>query len=287
MRLTTSCGAGFAHLTYPCYGRLLTTPGPDEHIVAVGAVEQEAPAGLAVARLGGNGQPADVLSIAVAEPWRGRGVGTSLLHELDRLLQAAGCPGARVVYATPRAGQVALERLLARCGWPEAHPRMLLAQATPRLLEAPGFRWARLARGYSVIRWTELPASDRATIDALPDLPDTLRPGQYERDLAEDTSLGLRRGDDVVGWLLTHRVSAVAIRYTALYVHAAHRSRGAGLALAVEAGRRQVSALGPRTVGLFGVWADNTGMAAFVRTRLGPYLDSLRETRGSLKRYGE
>jgi GNAT superfamily N-acetyltransferase len=285
MRLAPQEWPAFAHLTYPRYARLLRADLPDSSIVAVGAMRDGSPVGLGLAQVRSFDEPAEVLSLFVAPPSRGRGVGTDLLREIDGLLRESGCPGAEVVYATPRPEQAALERVLGHCGWPPATGRMLLGQGTRHLLDAPVLRRASAAAELDVRLWGELPVAARDAADRRPRIPDPLRPRQYERGMHAETSLGLVADGDVVGWIITHPVPPRSLRYTTLYVGERWRRRGQGLWLAAEAGRRQEAVFGGDTTALFGVWLDNVRMTRFVRRSLAPFLFSLKETRGAMKRY--
>lgn len=284
MTLSPEEWPAFAHLTFPHYARLLCGRPADSSIVAVGATHRSTPVGLALARRGAPDKRAEILSLFVDASCRGRGLGTRLLTEIEQRLRESRCPGAEVVYATPRPGQAALERVLTRCGWPPATGRMLLARATPRLLSAPCFRHRRV-EGLPVCRWDDLPTHDRDQADRHPEVPEPLRPRQYEPGMHAATSLGLLDGGQVVGWVITHQVSASTLRYTALYVRRGRGRPGWGLSLVVAAAQRQLELTGPDSIGLFGVWLNNRRMVSFVRQTLAPFLASVQETRGTVKRY--
>lgn len=284
MTLTPEEWPAFAHLTFPHYAKLLYGRPPDPSIVAVGTSDRNTPVGLALARLGPPNQRAEVLSLFVEASCRGRGLGTRLLMEIEERLRESGCPGAEAVYATPRPEQAALERVLARCGWPPATGRMLLARGTQRLLSAPGLRHRRVSE-LDVCRWDDLPTRDRDLADRHPDVPNPLRPRQYEQGMHVETSLGLWDGRQVVGWVITHQVSAATLRYTALYAQRERSRPGSGLSLAVIAAQRQIELMGPDAIACFGVWLDNARMDSFVRRAFAPFLVSLQETRGTVKRY--
>ncbi len=73
----------FGHLTFPLFRSLLAEAGT----LAIGAACAGQPVGLALARAG---REAELLSIAVAGPWRRRGVAGRLLAELEVRLAACG-----------------------------------------------------------------------------------------------------------------------------------------------------------------------------------------------------
>jgi predicted N-acetyltransferase YhbS len=79
----------FARLTYPRFCAGLTQSGAE--IVAIGARADGNPIGLSLARLG-PANTAQLLSLNVAAPWRGRGIGAALIEACENALAARSSP---------------------------------------------------------------------------------------------------------------------------------------------------------------------------------------------------
>ena len=87
----------------------------------------------------------------------------------------------------------------------------------------------------------------------------------------------------VSGWVITHRIAADTVRYTSLFVRKELRTRNCGLLLLTESILRQRDLIGIDSFGVFGVYFDNKSMIRFLKRSMAPYLDSVRETWGSVK----
>ena len=77
--------------------------------------------------------------LAAYPPWRGRGIGTMLLREADRLAVATGCRGASIIVADTNRGA---RRLYERCGYAERARRDMVKEGW----DAPGAQWVLLVK---------------------------------------------------------------------------------------------------------------------------------------------
>src|SRR5206468_2416656 len=99
---------------------------------------------------------AEVLSLFVAPASRGIGVGTALLSRLLDELAARGVAAVEAVYMTGQPSQPALERILAKCGFPPTQRRMLTVRM--RLEDVQRTDWYgryRLGPEYEMFPWAE------------------------------------------------------------------------------------------------------------------------------------
>jgi GNAT superfamily N-acetyltransferase len=278
--------ARWEDMTFPAFRHLLRRPPADGFFAAIAAQEAGVPAGLCLGRFD-HGSTGQILSVFVVESRRGRGVGTSLLERMEEELGSHGASRVEATYSSSALAACAFESILRRRGWSSPELRMLIGRADARMLQAPWVRQSLSRAELSFFNWSELSAAERSALllqagetdhGAIGGLP------LSDPEIFEPiNSIGVRDGNRVVGWLLTHRVAPATIRYTHLYLHAGSRAFGQSLRLLGEGIRRQAAALGEDSQAIFGVWAHNARMVRFVQHRLKPYLVSLAETRGSFK----
>jgi hypothetical protein len=97
--------------------------------------------------------------------------------------------------------------------------------------------------------------------------------------------LGLRYKDQVVGWMITHRVAEDTIRYTKMFVRKDLQSLGRAISLLAKAIKLQLETM-EDSKAVCTVFADNTEMIRFVDKRLAPHLNSMRQSWGASKVFG-
>jgi ribosomal protein S18 acetylase RimI-like enzyme len=276
--------AKFTSLTFPAFRPLLSRAGPESEIVAVGSYWHDIPIALALGKTLPE-ENSEVLSICVAAPYRGLGIGTALLVRLEQLLSARVCSSCQLVYMTNGTSTAALERLLQKCGWPLSQLRLYVFRFDRTIMQARWMQACTLPPVFEVFHWGDLRPAERLAICRSQDehqwIPDYLVPFQYERDMETCNSLGLRCKGDVVGWVITHRIASDTVRYTNLFVRKELQKAGRAISLLAESIRRQTRDLGLDSFGICSVRASNTAMLRFL-WRHAPSVD-LRETRGTSK----
>jgi GNAT superfamily N-acetyltransferase len=263
-----------------------STPPDGSEVVAVGAAFLGKPRGLALAAYHHETHTAYVLDLVVAKPYRKLGVGTHLLQHLETSLHSQGCERLFVSYRkddhTP-----ALERVLHKTGWQPPQTDRLLFWASKAIIEAP---WMNLPlpSGYSFFPWEELTPSEQ---EALAQRHATQTGGWWTEGLSPfsypletldtTTSLGLRRGNEVVGWMLNRPLAAGILEYSILFVSQPLQRRGYGIRLLAESIKRQYAEYGEEGGG--GVSPNNVVMVRFVERRMGQWLIDRSEQRHAKK----
>jgi len=277
----------FAPLTFPRFRARLQMVGTDHSVMAVGAVCGDHAAGLVLGQHRPDGSVSEVLSLYVAPSYRGRGIGTALLKELEAVSTARGCQRMELVYVEKPPATHALEHLLLGLGWQPPQVRMVLCKVDRKVLQASWFTKPNLPPEFEVFPWCDLRLDERVEIERSQRecswYPESVSPFQDEDTQEPATSLGLRYRGAVAGWLITHRLDARTVRYTALFVREDLRGQHCWLALLHEALQRQAQALGLQSLGSFGVHAQNTSMLRLLDTYLAPYVAERRESRGTFK----
>jgi GNAT superfamily N-acetyltransferase len=255
--------------------------------VAIAASDSHKPIGLALAEIQPDRQSAEVLSIFVEPTYRCQGIGTALFTRLEQELVSRGCTSANLVYITGQPTIPALERLLQQHNWTPPEPRMLVCKCNRKMLEA---LW--LNKNYSFppsfafFPWQEITLEERLNLqkqqETFPWIPQELNPFQHEENLEPLNSLGLRYEGEVVGWVITHRFSPDTIRYTCSYIRPDLQKVGRILSLYAESIKLQ----GAKPEIPNAIWTvpfKFKSMASFVKKRMGEYMDSIEESRGSFK----
>jgi len=285
--------SAFAGMTYPRHRAALLAPQDSKSSVAVGVYLDSQPLALALASVDRATHAAELLSLFCQASHRKRGLGTALLVSLEEELKKRGCVCLSCVWSSGAAGAAALDRILQRCGWSPPQERMLLCTADEEIMKAPFFHppiYDRIERAFAnaqIFPWVEIPDDDRHSIDRRqndsPWIPADLVPSLHEENIEPLTSVGVRIDGEVVGWMLTHRLSPLVIRYTCSFIRRDYALRGGIIMLYRQVIWRQSDQLPGGTSGIWTVPLKHRQMAEFVRRRMAPYLKSFAVTRGSAR----
>ena len=242
--------------------------------VAVGALWDDRPAGLAVGRIQLDGS-ARLLTLYAAHDFRGRGIGTALVGGLEAELRRCGCPSVEARYLLQTDGTARFERVLQRCGWPAIGGRRHSFALDGQVMSASWFRNAVLPPDHAIDLWSTVTDGERrALVESQasdPWIPAHLHPGAFEAGLDPATSLVLRRMGSVIGWTLTSEIDERTVYYANVWVHPSRNRVGktlASLALIADAVHRQAEARGIRSRGLFDVADDHTTFLRFIERHL-------------------
>ncbi|MEM8960966.1 MAG: GNAT family N-acetyltransferase [Acidobacteriota bacterium] len=271
-------------LTFPRYRPLLDQASRDT-IILVARVPFRS-IGLALVTLPPDRSEAKLMSIAVDADYRRRGVATALLTRLADELRALGVPRMHGIFRTGTPSTEAIESLLATCAWSPPRDRLWLFKAHLQSVEG---EWLYLdpPKGCRFFPWRELTSSQRQQVEAL-GLDDIETPFYEEAIVEPANSVGLVRGDDeVVGWMVTHRVMPDMIRYSRLWLHPSLRGQAAGQAVLGRALLWHRDLLADQAVwGVWNVAVDNQAMLKLQEARLSTWLVSAERSRGSVLELG-
>lgn len=255
--------------------------------VAIAASDSHKPIGLALAEIQPNGKSASVLSICVEPTYRCQGVGTALLTRLEQELVLRGCTNAYLVYVNGQPTTLALERLLQQHNWAPPEPRMLVCKSSyHKMSKAPWLNKNYSFGSFIFFPWLEITLEERLNLqkqqETFPWIPQELSPFKHEENLEPLNSLGLRYKGEVVGWVITHRLSPDTIRYTCSYIRPDFQKVGRIISLYAESVKIQCAK--PEIPNA--IWTvpfKFESMANFVKKHMAEYMNSVEESKGSFK----
>jgi GNAT superfamily N-acetyltransferase len=289
-----------AAMTFPAYRHLLALQPalrlPTEHeqrmIRPVGLMVRHGaePAALVLAEVPVNEQdgPAELLSLFVASGYRGQGLATALVEEMEALLRARGAALVEAVYTTGKPSIAAIERIFEKRGWDAPDVRTITVRFTiQEALAAPWYgRMGLLPAGAEIFAWTDLTAAERQQLresnERAPWIASSLQPWRHD-ELGFDpvSSVGLRYKGEVVGWVINHQIDARTVRFTCSFMRKDLSRRARIVPLYSEAVRRL-----SETACAFCMFVTPTvypGMLEFLRRHCSPYASFTGETRGTRK----
>ncbi|MEA5621326.1 TIGR03032 family protein [Cronbergia sp. UHCC 0137] len=271
--------APYDAMTFPSLQQRWRTKPQQGELVGVSASLAGDMVGFVIAELQAD-KTAQLLSLFVAPAYRCQGIGKNLIYQLQRNLQEQQCTQIQLSYIVTELTTKGLEPILTQLGWNKPQAQFFLGQTTTEVIaQAPWLNQPPLTAEFSLFPWTELTAKDRQELQLL-DFPEVLSPLADKQRLELLNSLGLRYQEQLIGWIVTHRVAANTIRYSSLFVAKPFRVRGRGIYLLATAIQRQI--VSPITNYKFAIASENTAMLRFLRRHLQPYLTATSESRSSV-----
>ncbi|MBN1139475.1 MAG: GNAT family N-acetyltransferase [Anaerolineae bacterium] len=293
--LTARTAKPYAPLTYPHFRPLVEMFEQfQDSTRAVGYAVAGKPIGLALAQVCADCQAVHVRSVFVHTAYQGKGIGTALLARLEQELAQCPYPLFHCEYPSGRPETPIWEHILIKRGWQPPRATYLRCAvigktAVDALMAAPWIqRPPPLPAGAELFLWHDLSADERGSLEgqqAAEHYEHGIEPVIGERPCEPLNSVGLRYGGEVIGWMLTVRTAPGCILYDRLFVDERFRHTGLGIALLVEAIKRQYAQDGhlPHVGGVWRTHVENQPMVQFFTHRLKPYLSSLVEMSTSHK----
>ena len=280
----------FAHLTTASLAMVLDdlvghedlTQTPTDTLLAAGQTFAGLPAALAVISSTSNG-PMEVISLAVAEPFRRLGLARQLLLWLQAQAQSQGCKSLSLSYPLGHASTAAMECLTRawqhRPGLRLVHLDRAGGRALVQRLTPLAERWLRSGR-FALVRWQDMDADLQCRLE----LRQQEAPS-WAWSASADAALGQRdalisqvlldRGA-VVGWLVAHRVGLSLFRVTQWWVAPEWQGQGLALVLLRQAVVDALQAQPIYLSGCFGVSAGSEAMLQICRRHLEPLATSVQ-----------
>lgn len=295
-RLTPETVGVFAEMTFPAYRHMLPLqptprhPGQGDRApvqpLASGAWMADTPAGLVLAEVPYHRREhGELLSVFVDQRFRGQGVGTALVEEMEARMTRGGLEDVTAVYMSGGAGVPAMERIFEKRQWSPPEVRSISVRFTPQeAMETPWFGKVTLRDAdFEILPWSAVPQAERDRARRAHETTPWIKKGlefwnhdHYGFD--EVSSLGLRYRGELVGWVINHRLAPKQVRFTCSFMRDDLSRRGRILPLYTESIRR-LAEEGCETCTLITpVWYKE--MAEFLKRRCAHCVSYFGETRG-------
>lgn len=226
----------------------------------------------------------ELLSLYVDAEYRRQGIATALVEQVERGLAETGVDAVEAVYMTGSPFIDGVEKALQTRRWQEPELRMLVLRSTmDEAFAAPWFNRFRKRDRFVLEPLVELEAEIRAMRDDPPDwIAEDLEPWKIDFSYIEPaSSLGIRLDGELVGWVVNHKLSDEAIRFTNTHLRPDLARRARALPVLTESITRAGAAGFTRLT--FTVPSYHPEMIRFMRKWCGPYASFMGETRGCRK----
>jgi GNAT superfamily N-acetyltransferase len=286
--LDPASAPAFARMTYTAERPLLL--GQEPGAIAIGLWNGGEPAGLALAKPsiapGESGKVAELVSLFIARELWGQGLGTEMLGLMETQLGERGFVKVGANHNSNGQCTAAWERVLAKRGWSAAIPTLVHVELENLpIAQADWVVETRVPAGYEIFPWGKLTPLEWERVVAMQDeVPPALRcTQQTPQPLDPELSLGLRCGEEVVGWVLAHTIKPGLRRCTIEYVLERWRTPQASYGLMAAFLRGALPAAGPARVVALAVSVQNEPMLRMIRRRILPYARTQYELRSSWK----
>jgi len=293
-RLQGSEGNAFEMMTFPAYRHMTalepTVRMPREHDdepfnpIAVGAIVEGRPVGLALGGVAADTDEVEILSLFVAKEFRRRGVARKLVQEFEDHARSLGRPRLTAVYMTGRPGNDVFEHIALSLGWNEPETRMVSVRfSRESLASAPWMGRYKLGEGWEIFPWADLTTEEYERIRASNEEKEWIKPDlvpwKFDRFGVEPkTSVGARYKGEVVGWVINHQIESNTIRYTCSFMRQPWGKMGKIVPLYSESFQRFVES--GCEFASFTTPLHHKGMVAFAKRWFGPWSTYIGESRG-------
>jgi GNAT superfamily N-acetyltransferase len=256
----------------------------DPRLIAIGAEYYSKPIGLVVAEVNPERRTAEVLSVFVKKDYRNFGVGAALLAEIESRINEEGCETVKLAYYSGKAITPVLEAFLCKRGWSEPVVHTLIYTTDMETMaQAPWFRRFKFPRNMHSFLWSELSEIERERLRSSETIgyPPYLSPFKNEQNIEKLISLGLREGDQVIGWSVVHRVAEDTLLYNSLFVQSQYQHLGCAIILLAASIQLQQEHNIPYS--MFAVNMDNPVMRRIVDRWFKPYTIKTTEMYATFK----
>lgn len=271
----------YAMLTFPSLHDELLSESEQRKVAAVGAQLFGKPIGLAWASWWPRRGIGELRTIHVASAYRGRGIGTALLKAIERALAEAGCATLDFKFRAGTAGAPVWQRMTAHWDLPRIG-MLTFTMSIPQFLAQPWVGAWRTNERLDVFGWDTLSEAEKARIKEGDNdwYPHHLSPFIRERYQIPGLSVGLRDGNETIGWMTVEEYDDGTVIGDRMFARPPHDGQSRGIMLIAEAAGRCREA-GFQTA-RFDVSVGNVPMRRFVERRMKPCIaDSYEVVRKS------
>ena len=270
----------FAGFTFPLYRDRLLLGSWRQKILALGAWQGSRPVGLALFEKT-TSSTAVLRSVWVESDFRRRGIGLELLQKAAAALAEQGVRRVEAIHRSTLEDRVAFESLLKRAGWTRPEMRMMVLESTfEGMLRSPVMaNPPPLDSRFTIVPWQEVDPLEIERLAAGRHFHVEVWPLNYGPNFHRETSVGVMRDGELVGWVVNHPKAPGVLRFTTSWLRDDLQGRGAFAAVIAESYHRMAGT--GYDHGIWTVPAIFPRMVAFAIRRLAPYCYRVSETLGS------
>jgi GNAT superfamily N-acetyltransferase len=182
---------------------------------------------------------AQILDLAVLPAYRRQGIARRMLRQLAENLQQQACSSISIDFEQESASAPALLHLLAQEGWGRPRQALLRCHFYAPTFTAPWLHAQyRLPADCEPFMWQDLTDAEWQRLNYLEkelSFPSYVSPLRTQYAFEPLNSIGLRRGEEVAGWMVNSRIDKSTIRYSAFFVRPELRVAGCAFYLLQQA----------------------------------------------------
>lgn len=268
----------FRKMTYGRYKPFLAWVGNAKgDVFPVGLFKKDVPAGLLLAFRHETSDEADILSLFIEKEHRGKGLSKKMLNLLEDSCRERGAKSLKIFYLSDRPFVPILENLLSKSEFSAPKPEAFICKCDRSFANLSMLDYTQLPEGYETFPWMSLPFAKREELmkqwTAEDWFDERLSPFGGEDMIVSECSLGLRCGDEVIGWTVCHMITVDTIQYTTLFIKPEIQGVGIGVALQMRSLRAHLltSLLDRVPYGQFIVRYDNKPRLKVAKNRFAKY----------------
>ncbi len=212
-------------------------------VLLFAAMQEEALAALAVAAIYEEVGSAELFSFEIKEEFRSEELGIEMLQKLE---EAAFQGNVLIItYFLRKTDPISplILKILERKRW--SAPKLFMTRyffdtiaSHPPFYDYP----LQLPAGYQIFPWKNLRKEERRKLLKQYDeghFSALVSPFHQEEKIEPLNSLGLRYKGEVIGWVITHKISSDTLKYASFYVRPEFRYKGVSMCLMVDSMKRQ------------------------------------------------
>lgn len=251
--------------------------------IMVGAFQEDKLVGMALATHDKHSKVADLEFLFVMPLYRNHKIATELLLFLERELIKDACMAITMVYPANEPTTPVLEKLMQNSGWEKPSLFMIRCNFNVAEFNPPWYlEWLqnthKLTNEMQVFPWRELKLLEKNQLyhqQQQGRIPAEVFPFKNLEKIEFLNSLGLRYKQEVIGWMITHRINPEMICYSSLYIHKEYKFLGCAINLLCQAIYKQKQAGIP--FGMMEIYVKQVRPAwmSFVKRRLLPHATAI------------
>jgi len=254
------------------------------HYIALAAVENEKPLGLLLATATESFYIAKIHSLYVEETKEQLLISAHLMSYLEQELKKTSCIMIQMFYLSD--SQDLMKPLLQKLHWMDPFPI-----ASRYLFEGKIFQPSWLYKKYRYpadifsLPWQTLSENEKKELLRQKNqsrFPAEISPFLNETDIEPLNSLVLKKNEEIIGWMITHRINPLTIRYSALYILPKYQFTSLSTKLLIDAIQIQKRAIDEGHPALYAEFdvkdteEETNNWKNFIKRRLAPYAQKIR-----------